>query len=401
MRKLSFILVTLAALAGSGASEGSEERWLIATEAGAGRALSAPQSSDFGLGVSGSVGVLRSVAPWLSVGAAVRASLLTTNGAPRSDPSWAAVETGALYSVTGAIRVSPFRSVEEESRSLGLWLEGNSGGGVTGGRVRPVVGGALGYNLAFGAVAVGPMARYEQLVHFQDPLSSEDARLLIGGLQLVFLDAPEVKPMMAPVISVVVTKPAEAPLPPPAPETQALDADDDGIADSEDKCPLEAEVLNGYNDHDGCPDEEKIEFVADRLVLEGRVLFRTNRSKLKRKSARTLEAIAMEFQSHPDWVSMRIEGHADVRGEEEYNLELSRKRAEAVKRALVMHGVAASRLETVGYGETRPIDLRRTLRAHRRNRRVEFVVTRKVPVEAPSTIARGENAAAVQNGAGR
>jgi peptidoglycan-associated lipoprotein len=67
-----------------------------------------------------------------------------------------------------------------------------------------------------------------------------------------------------------------------------------------------------------------------------------------------------------------LEGHADERGTEEYNLQLSNRRAASVKRYLTNLGIPANRLETVGYGETRPSTQGASEDAWAQNRRVEF-----------------------------
>ncbi len=70
---------------------------------------------------------------------------------------------------------------------------------------------------------------------------------------------------------------------------------------------------------------------------------------------------------------LTVEGHADERGTEEYNLQLSNKRAASVKRYLTDLGVTAGSLETVGYGENRPAQQGSSEAAWAANRRVEFV----------------------------
>jgi peptidoglycan-associated lipoprotein len=71
-------------------------------------------------------------------------------------------------------------------------------------------------------------------------------------------------------------------------------------------------------------------------------------------------------------VRVTLEGHADERGTEEYNLQLSNRRAAAVKRYLTDMGVPAPKLETVGYGENRPLSNGNSEDAWSANRRVEF-----------------------------
>ncbi|MBN1206317.1 MAG: OmpA family protein [Myxococcaceae bacterium] len=67
-----------------------------------------------------------------------------------------------------------------------------------------------------------------------------------------------------------------------------------------------------------------------------------------------------------------LEGHADERGTEEYNLQLSNRRAASVKRYLTDLGIPARSLDTVGYGETRPVSQASDEEAWSQNRRVEF-----------------------------
>ncbi|MEM1417948.1 MAG: OmpA family protein, partial [Myxococcota bacterium] len=127
-------------------------------------------------------------------------------------------------------------------------------------------------------------------------------------------------------------------------------------------------------DEDGCPDEGLIEMRNDRIVLEETVLFDFQRARVKRRARPIVDAIVALVRQHPDWMKMRIEGHADVRGDQAYNQELSERRARNVERALVAAGLPEDLLESVGFGSSRPRDLRRSEEAHARNRRVEFVL---------------------------
>jgi peptidoglycan-associated lipoprotein len=72
-------------------------------------------------------------------------------------------------------------------------------------------------------------------------------------------------------------------------------------------------------------------------------------------------------------MSLNVEGHADERGTEEYNLQLSNRRAASVKRYLSTLGVTASSLNTLGYGKNRPAVRGANEDAWAANRRVEFV----------------------------
>ncbi|MCA9615036.1 MAG: OmpA family protein, partial [Myxococcales bacterium] len=152
------------------------------------------------------------------------------------------------------------------------------------------------------------------------------------------------------------------------------DNDADGILDRDDACPNEPEVVNGVDDQDGCPDEGLIQLLDDRIVLEERVLFDFERARVKHAARPVLDAIVELVRQHPEWALMRVDGHADVRGDADFNRRLSERRARNVMRALVERGLAAERLEFRGFGSERPRDHRRTEEAHQRNRRVEFVI---------------------------
>ena len=100
------------------------------------------------------------------------------------------------------------------------------------------------------------------------------------------------------------------------------------------------------------------------------VRFGFNESSLNSESQSRLKAIAECIRSEKAKVT--LEGHADERGTEEYNLQLSNRRASTVKRYLVDLGVASSSLETVGYGEERPVASGQNEADWAANRRVEF-----------------------------
>jgi peptidoglycan-associated lipoprotein len=72
-------------------------------------------------------------------------------------------------------------------------------------------------------------------------------------------------------------------------------------------------------------------------------------------------------------VHVRLEGHTDERGSPEYNIGLGERRAQAVRRALLLQGVAEGQIATVSYGEERPAAPGQTEEAWAKNRRVEFV----------------------------
>jgi peptidoglycan-associated lipoprotein len=72
--------------------------------------------------------------------------------------------------------------------------------------------------------------------------------------------------------------------------------------------------------------------------------------------------------------AVRVEGHADERGTEGYNLALGERRALSIREYLVNLGVPGTRVDTISYGESNPADPRSNEEAWRRNRRGEFVL---------------------------
>ena len=101
--------------------------------------------------------------------------------------------------------------------------------------------------------------------------------------------------------------------------------------------------------------------------------FDFNSADMRHESDSTLNVIAQVLRRNPDW-KLAIEGHTDAVASDRYNLELSGRRAAAVKAALVgTFGIGAGRLTTAGYGESRPQDRNDTVEGRARNRRVELV----------------------------
>lgn len=110
---------------------------------------------------------------------------------------------------------------------------------------------------------------------------------------------------------------------------------------------------------------------AGKVTLRG-ILFGTGRVNIKSESNALLDEVAGMLKTNPD-LKLRIEGHTDNVGNKAANVTLSRGRAAAVKTALVARGVAADRLTTEGYGDTKPVADNSTDPERTQNRRVELV----------------------------
>ncbi|MBL9103211.1 MAG: OmpA family protein [Myxococcales bacterium] len=148
------------------------------------------------------------------------------------------------------------------------------------------------------------------------------------------------------------------------------DADGDGIVVPVDRCPDVAETVNGVADDDGCADDLPQEVRRFRGVIEG-IRFANNKATILPESQPVLDDAARVLAGYP---ALRIEivGHTDDRGQREKNVDLSRRRAEAVRDYLVGKGVAAERLTPRGAGPDQPVADNRTAAGRAQNRRIEF-----------------------------
>jgi OOP family OmpA-OmpF porin len=149
------------------------------------------------------------------------------------------------------------------------------------------------------------------------------------------------------------------------------DSDGDGVPDRLDKCantPSGAKV-----DTDGCP-QKLLEKVGIRLELN----FDTNKADIKPDFRDEIGRVATFMRQYPG-TTVVIEGHTDNTGTTDYNQDLSERRAKAVAQSLIHdHGVAANRVQAVGYGETKPIASNDTAAGRAENRRVTAAIEETV-----------------------
>ncbi|MFO0744396.1 MAG: OmpA family protein [Myxococcota bacterium] len=211
-----------------------------------------------------------------------------------------------------------------------------------------------------------------------------------------------------------------------------LDDDRDGVADASDRCPREAEDQDGFEDQDGCPDadndqdgvadasdgeggrckndpEDKDGFqdedgcpdpdndgdgildAADdcpadatnkcgvtmntcEIVIDQTVYFEYDKDIIKPESFGILDAVGALLATHDMVKKVEIQGHTDSEGDDAYNGQLSQRRADAVKAYLGQKGIAAERLTSVGYGESKPIASNKNAAGRAKNRRVQFII---------------------------
>lgn len=158
-----------------------------------------------------------------------------------------------------------------------------------------------------------------------------------------------------------------------------LDNDGDGVVDGSDACPL----VRGDARTDGCPTDSYagVLLARDGLELTHPITFKEGSSTLPASAAPTLDALARMLTDRPS-LTLQIAAHTDSRGDDQSNLRLTLRQAEAVKAGLVERGVDAARLTVKGYGETRPLESNRTSLGRAANRRVEFIRTDLSPESA-------------------
>jgi outer membrane protein OmpA-like peptidoglycan-associated protein len=355
----------------------ADERWLLNGAGSFAGPISDPYENKFASGAVGDLGAYRSVSPNFLLGARVSAGVLshddTVEGTVLDEGDY------GLGMLSATVRMRPLGRRSDPRRGTGLWLEAAGGPGIAEGDVRVAISPGLGYVFDVGGLGIGPVGRYVHVFESSN-FGSEDAQILTGGLELMFLDAPKRRAGEGeePKGREFQPAPPPPPLQPAARVEPARDSDNDGMMDANDKCPQEPETVNGVNDHDGCPDKE-LEFIDDRLVLDERVLFPYDSFTLETPGEEKLQAIANLYKrTGGEWKKLEIKGYADARGSQDYNYDLSRRRAKAVKKYLTTLDVPDSVLDIEAYGELDPaVPQAETEAEHKQNRRVEFVIIRE------------------------
>lgn len=150
------------------------------------------------------------------------------------------------------------------------------------------------------------------------------------------------------------------------------DSDGDGFRDPDDGCPQEPETSNGYLDDDGCPDTLPERVRGFTGTIDG-IAFDVNEATIRASSRPVLDEAIAVLRAYPD-IRVRIVGHTDDSGSAAFNLDLSRRRAEAVAAYLVAGGIDAGRIETEGRGAREPRAPNDTPEERALNRRIDFEV---------------------------
>lgn len=154
------------------------------------------------------------------------------------------------------------------------------------------------------------------------------------------------------------------------------DQDEDGVADNEDNCPTEKETINGFEDDDGCPDtgDRRVVYEDGEFQVLDMVRFEHGSAEIKQESHSLLNQVALVIKANRQIQRVRVQGHTDDTGPRDINLRLSRQRAESVRQYLIRRGVSAKRLTAEGHGPDKPLDDSTSEKARAKNRRVQFVI---------------------------
>ena len=166
------------------------------------------------------------------------------------------------------------------------------------------------------------------------------------------------------------------------------DNDQDGIPDVKDDCPNQPENFNGIEDEDGCPEvPKKVVISGGKIRILEKVYFDFDSDVIQRRSFDILFQVAEVLRQNPQILRVEVQGHTDSRGSDSYNLKLSNRRAGSVRTFLVERGgLSEDRLQSQGYGETKPIDTAENVQAWEKNRRVEFIILEEAaekPFDSP------------------
>ncbi len=198
-------------------------------------------------------------------------------------------------------------------------------------------------------------------------LASAGGPVVVGAVMLGatvgnYICSSDGRPLAQPVAA---TTPP--PIQKPAEVVRDLDGDNDGVVDRLDRCPNTA--AGSKVNSNGCPDV--------LMTLTG-INFAYDSSQIAPGSERILDN-AVTALKEASTVQVRVTGHTDSRGSDQYNQKLSERRADAVRNYLMSKGIAANRVTTTGEGESRPIESNATDDGRYKNRRVELHVVDNSP----------------------
>ncbi len=317
MRRFAIAALALGVL-GAASTAKADDTILFVGNLGVSYGFSDPYDDLYTVGGQVGGGVYYSFTPRLAIGGRIDGIGLLEGDEERGS-------YGAA-SLMAAARFRPL--VEPRTRATGLYVEGAIGPAIAEDDGRLAFAAGIGWNFEVGALGIGPMVRYTQVIERdRQELQGEDARIVTAGVEIVFGDA------------------REAPMP-----------------------------AYGEPAAKGEPGFEE-----GRMVIDEQVFFDYDEATLRPEGRQVLDYVAEQWREQADgWKRLRVQGHADERGPASYNVDLSRRRAEAVARYLAAQGVPAERIDVEAYGESQPlIEDATSARDYQMNRRVQFEIVRE------------------------
>jgi outer membrane protein OmpA-like peptidoglycan-associated protein len=119
----------------------------------------------------------------------------------------------------------------------------------------------------------------------------------------------------------------------------------------------------------------KVERIGEgiKITFDSGILFDVNSATLKPAAMDNISKLVTILNKYPD-TDVRIEGHTDSTGNDQYNQQLSEKRAESVSNYAEMKGIKGARIITIGYGRTQPVESNATPEGRAKNRRVDIAI---------------------------
>lgn len=171
----------------------------------------------------------------------------------------------------------------------------------------------------------------------------------------------------------VIDRDDRCPKVPGSPELSGCpDTDSDTLADPDDRCPK----IPGEIAYQGCPPPPPKEIIERYSGIMRGITFEFDKAIIRSESFKVLDRAVKAMIDYPHLV-LRIDGHTSTEGTPQYNMDLSRQRAQAVKQYMVDRGVDGGRIVAKGYGATRPVAPEDTKAGRERNRRIEFTILRQ------------------------
>ncbi|MCB9594349.1 MAG: OmpA family protein [Sandaracinaceae bacterium] len=234
-----------------------------------------------------------------------------------------------------------------------LWGSAHLGAGVTGDLVRPVLHLAIGIDVAVSPeVGLGPTIEYGHVFEEDGEGSSDDAAWVSIGATLTYRPPTSPSAPPEPPPPPVVHPPRPPRTPPPAPVHP----------------PVEPEVF--------------LDMLDEAAGLEPRellvpVLFHFDSTELVACSVASLRSLRDHLAEHDEIQVLEIEGHADGSGGDDYNRDLSERRAAAIRDWLVEHGIVPERLRVAARGEASPVETNDDEAGREQNRRARFRVVQE------------------------